>query len=68
MTNFLVGTFYSVNDDLSFLIIDRYRKPDYYVSETDSWLVFPHEAVGLTLEEINVSKGPEIHGIFASLK
>jgi uncharacterized protein len=27
-------------------------KPDYYVRETDQWLVFPHELQGLTPEEI----------------
>ncbi len=26
--------------------------PDYYVLDTDKWLVFPHEIVGLTREEI----------------
>ena len=26
--------------------------PDYYLHETDQWLVFPHELVGLTNEEI----------------
>ncbi|MGO9932682.1 MAG: phosphoribosyltransferase [Steroidobacteraceae bacterium] len=26
--------------------------PDYYIRETDSWLVFPHELQGLTPEEI----------------
>jgi hypoxanthine phosphoribosyltransferase len=26
--------------------------PDYYVHATDNWLVFPHEIVGLTREEI----------------
>ncbi len=26
--------------------------PDYYVRDTDKWLVFPHELVGLTREEI----------------
>lgn len=26
--------------------------PDYYIRETDSWLVFPHEIQGLTREEI----------------
>ena len=26
--------------------------PDYYVLDTDKWLVFPHELVGLTREEI----------------
>ena len=28
------------------------RVPDYYVHETDRWLVFPHELDGLTIEEI----------------
>ena len=33
--------------------------PDYYVHETDQWLVFPHELNGLTLEEIQTGK-PEM--------
>ena len=33
--------------------------PDYYVHETDQWLVFPHELNGLTLEEIQAGK-PEM--------
>jgi len=33
------------------------RTPDYYVHETDAWLVFPHELVGLTPEEILANKG-----------
>ena len=28
------------------------RKPDYYLHETDKWLVFPHELEGLTYDEI----------------
>jgi hypothetical protein len=28
------------------------RRPDYYIHETDKWLVFPHELKGLTDEEI----------------
>lgn len=28
------------------------RKPDYYIHETDKWLVFPHEIDGLSPEEI----------------
>jgi hypothetical protein len=31
--------------------------PDYYVHETDAWLVFPHELVGLTQQEIRDHKG-----------
>ena len=27
-------------------------KPDYYIHESDEWLVFPHELDGLTKEEI----------------
>lgn len=30
--------------------------PDYYVQETDKWLVFPHELIGLTREEILAHK------------
>lgn len=30
--------------------------PDYYLRETDKWLVFPHELAGLTLEEIREGK------------
>ena len=33
--------------------------PDYYVHETDQWLVFPHELNGLTTEEIQQGK-PEM--------
>jgi uncharacterized protein len=32
-------------------------KPDYYVHDTDAWLVFPHEIVGLTQQEIIDNKG-----------
>jgi uncharacterized protein len=31
-------------------------KPDYFVRETDRWLVFPHEICGLTREEILANK------------
>jgi hypoxanthine phosphoribosyltransferase len=27
-------------------------KPDFYINETDKWLVFPHELKGLSIEEI----------------
>ena len=30
--------------------------PDYYIHETDKWLVFPHEIDGLTKEEIVQAK------------
>lgn len=45
-----------------------YRKPNYYVCESNDWLVFPHEVEGLSLEEIKQSKGAEIYEIFAGLK
>ena len=32
------------------------RVPDYFIHETDAWLVFPHELNGLTLEEIQKRK------------
>ncbi|MBN7795704.1 phosphoribosyltransferase [Parahaliea mediterranea] len=38
------------------------RVPDYYVHETDEWLIFPHELDGLKLEEIREHK-PELAGL-----
>jgi hypoxanthine phosphoribosyltransferase len=35
------------------------RRPDYYIHETDKWLVFPHELKGLSPQEIARYK-PEI--------
>lgn len=32
-------------------------QPDYYLHETDDWLVFPHELKGLSIEEIAAGKG-----------
>ncbi len=40
--------------------------PDYYLHETDAWLVFPHEIVGLTPEEISGGK-PGIADTLAQL-
>ena len=31
-------------------------EPDYFVHQTDEWLVFPHELVGLSMEEILKNK------------
>lgn len=31
-------------------------KPDYFVHETDQWLIFPHEIDGLTIDEIRRHK------------
>ena len=30
--------------------------PDYFIHETDKWLVFPHELAGLSIEEIRAGK------------
>lgn len=38
--------------------------PDYYIHETDQWLVFPHELDGLTREEIFANK-PGLKKMFA---
>ena len=43
------------------------NKPDYFIHETDKWLVFPHELEGLTLEEIKDNK-PEINGLLEKIK
>ncbi len=41
--------------------------PDYYLHETAAWLVFPHELIGLRIEEIRQGK-PEMAEVLASLK
>ena len=38
------------------------REPDYFIHETDRWLVFPHELQGLSVEEVRFGK-PEIADI-----
>jgi len=35
-------------------------KPDFYVRQTEDWLVFPHELDGLTLEEVKI-KDPAVY-------
>ena len=39
--------------------------PDYYIHETDNWLIFPHELDGLTREEIFAHK-PGMKKIFGN--
>lgn len=41
--------------------------PDFYLHETDRWLVFPHELSGLTDDEIRHAK-PEVADIIKTLK
>ena len=36
--------------------------PDYYIHETDAWLVFPHELQGLSEEEIRANKPAALKG------
>ena len=42
------------------------RKPDYFIHETDKWLVFPHELEGLSAEEIIENK-PELSKIIEKI-
>lgn len=37
--------------------------PDFYLYETDDWLVFPHELKGLTKEEVIAGKGAAIAAV-----
>jgi len=41
-------------------------KPDFYVHETDAWVVFPHELGGLSLDLIRSGKGDDIANLFKS--
>ncbi len=41
-------------------------KPDYFVRETDRWLVFPHELHGLTRAEILANKPVDAHWLDAA--
>ena len=43
------------------------RKPDYYLHETDKWLVFPHELEGLSLSEIKANK-PEVSDVITHIE
>ena len=43
------------------------RKPDYYIHETEKWLVFPHELEGLSLDEIIEFK-PELSDLAEKIK
>ena len=43
------------------------RKPDFYIHETEKWLVFPHELEGLSIEEIAQNK-PELSEFFEKIR
>ena len=43
------------------------RTPDYYLHETDKWLVFPHELSGLSVQEL-LDKKPGIDTLRTALE
>ena len=43
------------------------RAPEYFVHETDDWLVLPYELSGLSLQELRANR-PELAGIFDRLE
>ena len=43
------------------------KRPDFYLHETDKWLVFPHEIDGLTIEEMEMNK-PELKDLISKIK
>ena len=43
------------------------RKPDFYIHETEKWLVFPHELEGLSMDEIIEFK-PELSNLAEKIK
>jgi hypoxanthine phosphoribosyltransferase len=43
------------------------RKPDFYLHETEKWLVFPHELEGLSVDEIIEFK-PELSDLVKKIK
>ena len=43
------------------------RKPDFYIHETEKWLVFPHELEGLSINEIIEFK-PELSDLVKKIK
>ncbi len=42
------------------------NKPDFYLHETNKWLVFPHELDGLTIKEIKENK-PELSSLIENI-
>ena len=43
------------------------RKPDFFIHETDQWLIFHHELEGLTFEDIKENK-PELKNLIEQIK
>jgi len=44
------------------------RVPEYFVHESDEWIVYPHELEGLTIEEIESAMGTEIADMVRNTK
>ena len=44
------------------------RVPNYYVHESNEWIVFPHELEGLSLDEIENVMGKDIADVIRSVK
>ena len=42
-------------------------RPDFFIHETDKWLVFPHELEGLSFDEIKENK-PELRNLIDQIK
>ena len=58
----------SVNEDGSAYCFSCYERiPDYYIHETDQWLVFPHELQGLSMDEIRANK-PELDSLIKNIE
>ena len=43
------------------------RRPDFFIHETDQWLIFPHELEGLSFEDIKENK-PELKNLLEQIK
>lgn len=43
------------------------RTPDYFIHETDEWLIFPHELQGLSMDEIKENK-PELISLIKNIE
>lgn len=44
------------------------RVPDYYIHDTNRWVVFPHELEAMTLEDIEIAMGSKISEIIKNTK
>lgn len=42
------------------------RVPNYFIRESNEWIMFPHELEGLTLDEIQNTFGAELANLLSS--